>query len=62
MLFNNTFLCKSGNIFGSIWKFFKISIFVFGQKQGMTKKRLVWPVNVTSLHSKIILSPADKII
>lgn len=40
MLFNNTFLCKSGNIFGSIWKLFKTSIFIFGQKQGMTEKKI----------------------
>ena len=35
MLFNNTFLCIQGNIFGLMEKFFKISIFniLTGHKQ-----------------------------
>ena len=60
MLFNNTFLCILGDIFGFIGKFFKINIFniLTGQKRDMTELKLVWPVNTTGHRSKIILSPA----
>ena len=60
ILFNNTFLCIRGDIFGLIGKFFKISIFniLTGQKRDMTELKLVWPVNMTGHRSKIILSPA----
>ena len=59
MLFNNTFLCIWGDIFGLMGKFFKISIFniLTGQKRDMTELKLVWPVNTTGHRSKIILSP-----
>ena len=62
MLFNNTFLCIWGDIFGLMEKFFKISIFNFltGQKRDMTELKLVWPVNTTGHCSKIILSPVPK--
>ena len=59
---NNIFLCIWGDIFGTMEKFFKISIFnikvLTGQKIDMAKLKLVWPVNITSHHSKIVLSPA----
>ena len=29
-----------------------------GQKRDMTEQKLIWPVNMTSQYSKIILSPA----
>ena len=46
-------------MFGLMGKFFKINIFniLTGQKQDMTEPKLVWPVNTTGQHSKIILSP-----
>ena len=44
-------------------KFFKINIFniLTGQKQDMTELKLVWPVNTTGQHSKIILSPGTTV-
>ena len=59
MLFNNTYLCIWGNIFGLIEKFFKVSIFIIltGQKRDMTELKLVWPVNMTSHSSNNIFSP-----
>ena len=59
MLFNNTFLCVQGDIFGLMGKFFKISIFniLTSQKRDMTELKLVWPVHTTGHSSKIILSP-----
>ena len=58
MPFNNAFLCISGDIFGLIGKFVKISIFniLTGQKRDMTELKLVWPVNMTGRPSKFILS------
>ena len=58
MLFNNTFLCIGGDIFGLMGKFF-ISIFnvLTGQKRGMTELTLVWTVNTTVQNN--ILSPGS---
>ena len=46
-------------MFGLMGKFFKINILniLTSQKQDMTELKLVWPVNTTGQHSKIILSP-----
>ena len=60
MLFNNTFLCIWGDIFGLMGKSFKKSILnsLTSQKHDMTELKLVWPVNTTGHRSQIILSPA----
>ena len=59
MLSNNTFMCIRGDIFGLMGNFFKMSVFniLTGEKRDMTELKLVWPVNTTGHHSKIILSP-----
>ena len=46
-------------MFGLMGKFCEIGIFdiLTSQKRGMTKLKLVWPVNTTGHCSKIILSP-----
>jgi len=46
MLFNNTYLCISGDIFGLIGKFFQ-TIILTGQKIDMAELKLAWPVNTT---------------
>ena len=55
MLFNNTYLCIWGGIFGLIVKFFKISILniLIGQRRDMTELKLVWPINTTGQRSKL---------